>query len=328
MILVKIYSFSNEEVSNLYGAYSLDKKYKDILEYKLNDAERISVNQLLGQQSDGYCYGIALTSKLLHEGYIDASELTPGANSAIEIDMNNTVFKNTLNYYMILQQVPIRINKQFTDIVSQERAFDNLVKTLVDGETSVVTYTIAYVNSDGDTMGAAGHAVLAYGIEYEEYIIGDKVYNGKILIYDSNSPDLSDDYNIYFNTELFKADGDLEDGAYIVKAYEQDFEEYGIKTQVLVSSTIDDTTLLNYKGLYENLEEEYEWDSKNTYKVGDVNLDGSVSVSDVIYLQRYILAIDKFKKENFYIADMNGDSSVNIFDLALLKRELINNRNL
>ena len=58
-------------------------------------------------------------------------------------------------------------------------------------------------------------------------------------------------------------------------------------------------------------------------KVGDVNLDGKVSLKDVILLQKYLHNKENFKFENFFNADMNGDGKANIFDLALLKKELL-----
>jgi len=56
---------------------------------------------------------------------------------------------------------------------------------------------------------------------------------------------------------------------------------------------------------------------------GDVNLDGVVSVLDVIALQRYIHKMDTFTEEQFHRADMDENSSVNVIDLALLKKSLM-----
>lgn len=56
---------------------------------------------------------------------------------------------------------------------------------------------------------------------------------------------------------------------------------------------------------------------------GDVNLDGTVSVNDVVMLQKYLLNVQKFSYDNFMIADMNQDGRVNVFDLILLKKKLL-----
>ncbi len=64
----------------------------------------------------------------------------------------------------------------------------------------------------------------------------------------------------------------------------------------------------------------FEWQLDTT---GDVNLDGTVSVLDIVALQKYLLAQQDFTEENFANADMNADGSVNIFDLAALKQYLL-----
>ena len=56
---------------------------------------------------------------------------------------------------------------------------------------------------------------------------------------------------------------------------------------------------------------------------GDVDFDGSVTMLDLVQLQRYLLAIDGFDQAKFDAADMNRDGEVDVFDIALLKRELL-----
>lgn len=56
---------------------------------------------------------------------------------------------------------------------------------------------------------------------------------------------------------------------------------------------------------------------------GDMNKDGSVTVLDIIILQKYLLGLQKINAETFAIADMNADGSINVFDLGLLKNLLL-----
>ena len=63
--------------------------------------------------------------------------------------------------------------------------------------------------------------------------------------------------------------------------------------------------------------------AKDSVLRGDVNLDGSVDVKDVILLQKYLIGNASFKVENFINADMNSDGEADVFDLGLLKRELL-----
>ncbi|MBQ7012703.1 MAG: endo-1,4-beta-xylanase [Oscillospiraceae bacterium] len=56
---------------------------------------------------------------------------------------------------------------------------------------------------------------------------------------------------------------------------------------------------------------------------GDVNINGSVELVDVITLQKYILAIKTMSAQQLALADMNADGKVNGYDLALLKRAVM-----
>ena len=58
--------------------------------------------------------------------------------------------------------------------------------------------------------------------------------------------------------------------------------------------------------------------------IGDINTDGVCNLADVILLQKYLLTVEPFTKEQFEIADLNQDSKVNGIDLSLLKRMLLN----
>lgn len=57
--------------------------------------------------------------------------------------------------------------------------------------------------------------------------------------------------------------------------------------------------------------------------IGDINDDGTISVSDVVSLQKYVLKLETFTKEKYEIADFNSDNKVNIVDLSLLKNKVI-----
>jgi len=58
---------------------------------------------------------------------------------------------------------------------------------------------------------------------------------------------------------------------------------------------------------------------------GDISLNGTLDVSDVIIMQRYLHGAVSITENQWKSADMNGDGNVNIYDLALLKRVLLNN---
>lgn len=56
---------------------------------------------------------------------------------------------------------------------------------------------------------------------------------------------------------------------------------------------------------------------------GDVNCDGAVSVTDILYLQKYLLGIEGMHADGYRNADLNTDGAVDVFDLGLLKRMVL-----
>lgn len=72
--------------------------------------------------------------------------------------------------------------------------------------------------------------------------------------------------------------------------------------------------------------------SKFTYTVGglkssakgDVNADGAFNVSDVVLLQKWLLAVPDTHLANWKVADFCEDGKLDVFDLCLMKGELLN----
>lgn len=63
--------------------------------------------------------------------------------------------------------------------------------------------------------------------------------------------------------------------------------------------------------------------SLNPIISGDVNDDGRFNVTDVVLLQKWILAVPNTKLANWEAADLCEDGSLNAFDLCLMKRALL-----
>lgn len=57
--------------------------------------------------------------------------------------------------------------------------------------------------------------------------------------------------------------------------------------------------------------------------IGDLNQDGSITISDLIILQKFILGIQKITKEQAKLADLTQDNIVNVLDLTILKHRLL-----
>ena len=74
---------------------------------------------------------------------------------------------------------------------------------------------------------------------------------------------------------------------------------------------------------YCNVEPNVEWYSAPTslkvVVLGDVNLDGTVTVNDVTLLQKYLAAIVTLNNEQLLAADYNRDGMITIYDCTLIQ---------
>lgn len=57
----------------------------------------------------------------------------------------------------------------------------------------------------------------------------------------------------------------------------------------------------------------------------DVNMDGKFDVTDVVLLQKWLLAVPDTKLANWKAADLCEDNHLDAFDLCLMKRMLVEN---
>lgn len=58
-------------------------------------------------------------------------------------------------------------------------------------------------------------------------------------------------------------------------------------------------------------------------KEGDVNNDGKFNISDVVLLQKWLLAFPNTHLANWKAADFCEDNKLDSFDLCLMKRKLV-----
>lgn len=72
----------------------------------------------------------------------------------------------------------------------------------------------------------------------------------------------------------------------------------------------------------------YAWEDYESYLEsirisGDINADGVFDISDVIFLQKWLLAVPDTELNNWHAADFYNDHVLNVFDLCLMKQELL-----
>ena len=55
----------------------------------------------------------------------------------------------------------------------------------------------------------------------------------------------------------------------------------------------------------------------------DINNDGSITLSDVVIMQKRLINNYSYSPRETYIADRNGDGAVSLADIILLQRYLL-----
>lgn len=58
------------------------------------------------------------------------------------------------------------------------------------------------------------------------------------------------------------------------------------------------------------------------YEIGDVNLDGEISIADLIKLKKHILGAETLSSKAAQYSDLNSDNTINAFDSSLLKKKI------
>ncbi|HQM02795.1 MAG TPA: dockerin type I repeat-containing protein, partial [Ruminococcus flavefaciens] len=56
---------------------------------------------------------------------------------------------------------------------------------------------------------------------------------------------------------------------------------------------------------------------------GDVNADGELNVSDLVLLQKWLLAVPGTKLADWKAADLCNDDRLDVFDLCLMRKALL-----
>ena len=60
----------------------------------------------------------------------------------------------------------------------------------------------------------------------------------------------------------------------------------------------------------------------NNILYGDVNADGQFTITDVVAMQKWLLAVPDAKLSDWKAGDLYEDNVLNVFDLCLMKRLL------
>ena len=62
---------------------------------------------------------------------------------------------------------------------------------------------------------------------------------------------------------------------------------------------------------------------KAEHEQGDINSDGSINVTDLLLMSKYLHGTGELTEAQVGLADMNSDKAVDVFDLVELRRKLL-----
>lgn len=82
---------------------------------------------------------------------------------------------------------------------------------------------------------------------------------------------------------------------------------------------------ISYTAICDNVSAEYSVEATCMLEsvAGDVNADGEFNISDVVMMQKWLLAVTDAKLTDWKAGDLCEDNVINVFDLCLMRRMLI-----
>lgn len=82
---------------------------------------------------------------------------------------------------------------------------------------------------------------------------------------------------------------------------------------------------ISYTAICDNVSAEYSVEATCMLEsaAGDVNADGEFNISDVVMMQKWLLAVPDAVLSDWGAGDLCDDSIINVFDLCLMRRMLI-----
>ena len=136
--------------------------------------------------------------------------------------------------------------------------------------------------------------------------------------------------NVYSQEELTDGSGNIPEAfkdKVVVEYYYSDKEEFLKAVNEFMKNNNIDESLVFIVELQDFVENnDYTFEEKTNsdeFMMGDVNNDGAFNVSDVVLLQKWLLAVPDTHLANWKAVDFCEDNKLDVFDLTLMKRALI-----
>ena len=173
-------------------------------------------------------------------------------------------------------------------------------------DISATSWLYAEVNAEGDLVTACYISAYAGGIcGTNSGVICGCTTQGVASEYSDSSP--ANWLSRYDEAKVYGISGDGYEGEYCNSDLKSN-EPLSERERAMVDEAFPSKYLLDYVDGIK----------------GDVSGDGEFNVSDVVLLQKWLLAVPNTHLENWKAADLYKDNRLDVFDLCLMKRALIN----
>ena len=183
------YYFNNSEKNE---SYYLTEEDHEAVTAGLSNRDKFIIAEEINDNWGGSCYGMSATTVLAKMGVINASYIQEGKESLYEIEkINNDDVESLINFYYLQQLLDPAVSncREFLKLNTVERL--NIIEELASSVTRGGTpFILSFKGSEG------AHAVVAYGVEHGTFQGG---YDSRILIYDCNFPEKSEQSYLYYN---------------------------------------------------------------------------------------------------------------------------------
>ena len=272
-------------------------------DYALTDADRERLTAL-GVSTDtekswgGSCVGLSVTVILAKNGLLTPSILQTGAETLSQVEPREEIV-SLINYYQCMQGGSARADALEADFVKFYRMLQ-IAENIPHGESP---FLLTFATKTGS------HAVVGYGKESGTWVIDGKVYDGRILVWDSNFPQgLHADSCLYFDSETFD---------YCIPYYGVHVADGAADNTAGIITVRNDLAALN-----ENPHPLV----KSSVQPGDFDGNGIVNIADAVLLARFNAEDSGLEPAMLHtdVVDLNADGTVDALDLAQLLRSLAN----
>lgn len=259
----------------------------------LDNASIGFINDIIKGGSKGYCYGFAASTILVKMDALEVEDID-STKSILHDVKSGKKSKSVLAYYWLTQY--------FTGVIDERADFNQ--KSLSE-RISIIEEKAKAVLSGGSPFifsfytkpnGEGGHAVVAYAQENGQFNKGGRMFDSRILIYDSNYPKWDEDSCLYYNSGTSE---------WYIPNYPESSD---------ITRALSDINIMNIKNLEDNRK------SANTY----LNIKGGdeFSVHSGDGLLSAVISGTNVEGNNEGITAMRMDSNDDILIVTIPKNDI------